>query len=66
MFGLGLQEIIFLLLIALLLFGASRLPEIGRALGKTIREFKKAMNEEKDSEQSEQKESKDYKNGEQK
>ena len=46
MFGLGFQEILIILLIALLLFGASRLPEIGRALGKTIREFKKSVNEE--------------------
>jgi sec-independent protein translocase protein TatA len=48
MFGLGFQEILLLLLIALLLFGASRLPEIGRALGKTIKEFKKAVKEEED------------------
>jgi sec-independent protein translocase protein TatA len=42
MFGLGFQEILFLLLIALLLFGSSKLPEVGRSLGKAIREFKKA------------------------
>ncbi len=43
MFGsIGVQEILLILLIALLLFGAKRLPEIGRGLGKGIREFKKA------------------------
>ncbi len=43
MFGLGFQEILLLALVALLLFGAAKLPDVGRALGKTIREFKKAM-----------------------
>lgn len=41
-FQLGPQEIIIVLLIALLLFGAKRLPEIGKGLGKGIREFKDA------------------------
>ncbi|MBN1823430.1 MAG: twin-arginine translocase TatA/TatE family subunit [Endomicrobiales bacterium] len=43
MFGLGFQEILLLLLLALLLFGARRLPEVGRSLGKSISEFKKAF-----------------------
>jgi sec-independent protein translocase protein TatA len=43
MFGsIGIQEILLILLIALLLFGAKRLPEIGRGLGKGISEFKRA------------------------
>ena len=42
MFGLGFQEILVILLIGLILFGSSKLPDIGRALGKSIREFKKA------------------------
>ncbi|MCM8757617.1 MAG: twin-arginine translocase TatA/TatE family subunit [Candidatus Omnitrophica bacterium] len=46
LFGIGLEELLVILLICLLIFGASKLPEIGRALGKTIREFKKAMKEE--------------------
>jgi len=44
-FGIGIQELLVILLICLLIFGASRLPEIGRALGKTIGEFKKAIKE---------------------
>ncbi len=42
MFGLGPQEIILILLVVLLLFGAKRIPEVARGLGKGIREFKKA------------------------
>jgi sec-independent protein translocase protein TatA len=42
-FGIGIQELLVILLICLLIFGASKLPEIGRALGKTIQEFKKGM-----------------------
>lgn len=38
-------EIILLLLVFVLLFGAQKLPEIGAALGKAIREFKKNMND---------------------
>lgn len=44
-FGIGIQELLVIFLICLLVFGASRLPEIGRALGKTINEFKKSMKE---------------------
>jgi sec-independent protein translocase protein TatA len=44
MFGnLGWTEILLLLLVFLLLFGAKRLPEIGASLGKGIREFKKSI-----------------------
>ena len=45
MFGIGMQELLVILLICLLIFGATRLPEIGRAFGKTINEFKKGMKE---------------------
>jgi len=57
MLGLGFQEILVLFLVALLLFGSARLPEIGKSLGKSIREFKKAMNgeEEKKDENKEEK-----------
>lgn len=43
--GIGIQELLVILFICLLLFGAAKLPEIGRALGKTIKEFKKSIKE---------------------
>ena len=45
MFGLGAQELLLILLVVLLLFGAKRIPEIVRGLGKGMSEFKKAMHE---------------------
>ena len=45
MFGLGTQEIILIMIIVLLLFGANKLPELARSLGVSVREFKKAMKE---------------------
>ena len=56
MLGLGFQEILLLMLIALLLFGSKRLPEVGKSLGKAIFEFKKAfqgLDEEANKEQGE-------------
>ena len=41
--NIGTGEIVLLLLLALLLFGARRLPEIGRSLGKGMREFKDSV-----------------------
>ena len=41
--NIGTGEIVLLLLLALLLFGAKRLPEIGRSLGKGMREFKDSI-----------------------
>ena len=41
MFGLGAQELMLILLIALVLFGGSKIPEVGRSLGQAIREFKR-------------------------
>ena len=45
MFGIGLPELLVIFLVCLLLFGANRLPEIGRSLGEGIREFKKSIKE---------------------
>jgi sec-independent protein translocase protein TatA len=42
MFGFGMPELIVILVIVLVVFGANRLPEIGSALGKSIKNFKKA------------------------
>lgn len=47
MFGLGYQELLIILLIVLILFGASRLPELARSLGTSVREFKKGVAEAK-------------------
>jgi sec-independent protein translocase protein TatA len=41
--NIGAPEIVLLLLVALLLFGAKRLPEIGRSLGSGMREFKDSV-----------------------
>jgi sec-independent protein translocase protein TatA len=43
MCGLGVWELLIVLVIVLLLFGASRLPQIGKALGETVRNFKKGV-----------------------
>ncbi|MFC5407200.1 twin-arginine translocase TatA/TatE family subunit [Cohnella soli] len=43
--GIGASGIILLVLIALLLFGPNKLPELGRAFGRTLREFKKGAND---------------------
>lgn len=43
MLGLGAQELMLILLIALVLFGGSKIPELGRSLGQAIREFKRGV-----------------------
>ncbi|NHM27389.1 twin-arginine translocase TatA/TatE family subunit [Desulfofundulus sp. TPOSR] len=44
MFGMGPWELILILIIALVIFGPSKLPEVGQALGKGLREFRRAAN----------------------
>lgn len=45
MFGLGSQEIVLILIVIVLLFGAAKLPELARSVGKSSGEFKKAQKE---------------------
>jgi len=45
MFGLGVPELVLILGIIIIIFGAGKLPEIGSALGKSIREFRSATEE---------------------
>lgn len=45
MFGIGLQELVVILIICLVIFGAKKLPEMAKALGKSMQEFKKACKE---------------------
>ena len=45
MFGMGIGEMLVILVIVLIIFGAGRLPELGEGLGKGIREFRKATSE---------------------
>jgi sec-independent protein translocase protein TatA len=48
MFGLGYQELLLILVIVLILFGAQRLPDLARSLGSSVKEFKKGVVEVKD------------------
>ena len=45
MFGLGYQELLIILVIVLILFGANRLPDLARSLGSSVKEFKKGVSE---------------------
>ncbi len=49
MCGLGTPELIIILVIALVIFGGSRLPQLGEGLGKAIRGFKKGMSDGSDA-----------------
>ena len=45
MFGLGMPELLVILVIALVIFGGSRLPQLGEGLGKAIKGFKKGLSD---------------------
>ena len=45
MFGIGMPELLIILVIIMIIFGAGKLPEIGAGLGKGIKNFKKATSE---------------------
>jgi TatA/E family protein of Tat protein translocase len=53
MFGLGFQELVIILLLALLFFGAKKLPGIAKSLGKSINEFKRGMDSKDENEDKE-------------
>jgi sec-independent protein translocase protein TatA len=55
MFGLGYQELLIILVIVLILFGAQRLPDLARSLGSSVKEFKKGVAEVKDDSSSQAK-----------
>ena len=75
MFGIGTQEILFILLIVLLFFGGKKIPELMKGLGKGVKSFKDGMNgvetpqdksdkvEEAESEKTEERKAKDEKSG---
>jgi sec-independent protein translocase protein TatA len=48
MFGLGTQELIIILVLVLIIFGAGKLPQVGSALGKGLRNFKSGIKDDED------------------
>jgi sec-independent protein translocase protein TatA len=63
MFGFGMPELIIILVIVLVVFGAGKLPEIGSALGKSIKNFKRASDGKDEIEINPRKEDESKKNG---
>ncbi len=62
MFNIGLPELLIILAIALVVFGPNKLPELAKAFGRAIREFKKATEEVKESFEAETKDLEEIKN----
>ena len=59
MFGLGVPELMVILVIALVVFGPSKLPQIGSGLGKAIRDFKKGVTGGEDDDETDKEAKKD-------
>ncbi len=59
MFGIGIPELLIILVIVLVIFGANKLPEIGSGMGRAIKNFKKATGEPEEIDVSPKSESKD-------
>lgn len=53
MFGLGIGELLIIVVLFVLFFGAKRLPELGGSLGKAISQFKKGLNQPEDEKKKE-------------
>lgn len=49
MFGLGTQELLIILVLVMIVFGAGKIPQVGDALGKGLRNFKKGVKDDEDS-----------------
>ena len=59
MFGIGIPELLIILVIVLVIFGANKLPEIGSGMGRAIKNFKKATSEPEEIDVSSKSETKD-------
>lgn len=59
MFGIGIPELLIILVIVLIIFGANKLPEIGSGMGRAIKNFKKATSEPEEIDVSPKSESKE-------
>ncbi len=49
MFGLGMGELLIILAVVILMFGAKKIPQLGEGMGKAIKSFKKGLNEEEEN-----------------